>query len=56
MFPEDMQGLIAKIIFFIFATCALCLSRIRADEGTLGLKNRSFFSPVTTFSSIQKQK
>ena len=32
MFPEDMQALMAKIIFFIFATCVLCFGRLGAFE------------------------
>jgi hypothetical protein len=30
MFPHEAQELMAKIVFFIFATCILCLSKVNA--------------------------
>lgn len=30
MFPHEAQELMAKILFFIFATCVLCLSKVNA--------------------------
>lgn len=32
MFPHEAQELMAKILFFVFATCVLCLSKVRAEE------------------------
>ena len=31
MLPHDIQALMAKILFFIFATCLLCLPKIQAQ-------------------------
>ncbi len=40
MLPHDIQALMAKILFFIFATCLLCLPKIQASgwESSLTLK------------------
>jgi len=32
MLPTEVQATIGKILFFIFATCALCLAKVRAAE------------------------
>jgi len=32
MFPEEVQATMAKVLFFVFATCLLCFSRARAGE------------------------
>ena len=31
MFPEEMQAVVAKLIFFIFATFALCFTKANAE-------------------------
>lgn len=44
MFPEEVHALLAKVVFFIFATCLLCFTRFsRADDSTLNQfsKNQS---------------
>ncbi len=35
MLPHDIQALMAKILFFIFAACLLCLPKVRA-QGEVG--------------------
>jgi hypothetical protein len=32
MLPHEQEGNIAKILFFIFATCMFCLSKARAYD------------------------
>ena len=56
MFPEEMQGLMAKIIFFIFATCALCLTRVRADEASPSNLLTHFSHSSAIVYSVQNQK
>lgn len=32
MFPHEAQELMAKILFFVFATCILALSKVQAAD------------------------
>jgi hypothetical protein len=32
MFPHEAQELMAKILFFVFAACILCLSKVNAED------------------------
>jgi hypothetical protein len=39
MFPHEMQAVMAKVLFFVFATLILCLSKVRAVEMPLPLSS-----------------
>jgi len=41
MLPSEMQAIMAKILFFVFATCILCLNKVTAAEGRITVKVQS---------------
>ncbi|MBL6989088.1 MAG: hypothetical protein ISR65_04895 [Bacteriovoracaceae bacterium] len=32
MLPDEIQAAVAKVLFFIFAVCVLCLTKVQANE------------------------
>ena len=32
MLPHELQATMAKILFIIFATCLLCITKVRAND------------------------
>ncbi len=54
MLPHEIQALIAKILFFVFATCLLCLSKVRAGNVANFPQNQKYAASKTSLAKSIK--
>lgn len=48
MFPHEAQALMAKILFFVFATCIICLRPVNSAEINSSIESQTFTSSVAS--------
>jgi hypothetical protein len=53
MFPHEMQAVMAKIIFFIFAILVLCFSKVRASQVSTNALNTDLCIQNSLLSNLK---